>query len=144
MSKNLNNTSRTKSKSKNLDKHISKSVLGSSEKIARAYHLILEEHERLGFTASCIEFPTVFADGKSANECVRGIRKALTYAVATMIESGDTPPESFVEKKRNLQVNIRLNYEEKTLLSSVSRSRGFKGLSDFIRTSVLDHIHCAT
>ncbi len=142
MSKNLKNTSITKSKSRILDKPFSKSVLCRARKYAKNYILVLEEHERLGFTASCVEIPTVFADGKSANKCVEAMRKALTYAIATMIESGDTPPFPSTDKKRVVQVNVRLTYEEKLLLSSKSKSRGFKGLSDFIRTSVLDHIHC--
>jgi predicted RNase H-like HicB family nuclease len=144
MSKNSRNTSKTQGKSKNLGKPFSKLTLKRSQKIAKTYHLVLEEHDRLGFTASCVELPTVFADGKSANECVRTIQKALTYAIATMIELGNTPPKPFSDEKRDAQVNIRLTYEEKVLLSGVSKNRGFRGLSDFVRTSVLDYIRNTT
>ena len=142
MSKNSKNTSKAKGKSVDLDAPFNEVVLGRSEELAKSYHLMLEKHDKLGYTASCVEFPTVFADGKSPDECVSAIQTALTFAVATMIESGDTPPEAFMEEKREVQVNIRLTYKEKVLLSGASKDKGFRGLSDFIRTSVLEHIRC--
>ena len=147
MSKNSKNISKTEKagvKLENLSKPFSQSVLIHAQKISRAYHLILEEHDRLGFTANCVEIPTVFANGQSANECVKAIRKALTYTVATMIESKDATPQPFSDNKRDTQVNVRLTYGEKLLLNSESKKLGFTGLSDFIRTSVLNHIHCKT
>ncbi len=140
MSKNSKNTSKTKSKSETLDAPFNEVVLGRSEELAKAYHLLLEKHDTLGYTATCVELPTVFADGKTPDKCVSSIQKALTYTVATMIELGDTPPEAFMEEKREVQVNIRLTYKEKVLLAGVSKDMGFRGLSDFIRTSVLDYV----
>jgi uncharacterized protein (DUF1778 family) len=39
---------------------------------------------------------------------------------------------------RTQQVNVRLTAEEKALLESRAHSRGFTGLSDFIRAVVID------
>ena len=142
MSKNSKNTSKTKVDKKHLERPFAASVLRSAGKTAKQYHIILERHHELGFTASCVEFPTVFADGQTPDKCVKAIQKALTAAVATMIESGKEPPKPFSAKKRDVQVNVRLTYAEKMALAQASKNHGFKGLSDFIRTSVLDHIHC--
>jgi uncharacterized protein (DUF1778 family) len=35
-------------------------------------------------------------------------------------------------------VNLRLTPEEKALLESRSRTRGFRGVADFVRASVLE------
>ncbi len=143
MFNNLKNMSKTKKGGqKTLDKSFAKSILSQAEKAVHAYHFLLEEHEGLGYTASCAELPTVFGNGKSPDECVRAIKKALAYTIATMLESGQTPPQPFTEKKRDVQVNVRLTYEEKLVLAQASHSHGFKGLSDFVRTCALQHIRC--
>ena len=36
-----------------------------------------------------------------------------------------------------MQVNVRLTPEEKAILESKAKAKGFRGLSDFIRASVL-------
>jgi len=111
-----------------------------AEAIANDYHIILEKNNKLGFVGSSIEMPTVYADGKTPQECFNAVQKALMVAAATMIECGKRPPEPFSAKKRTIQVNIRLNNEEKLLLSNTARRFGFKGLSDFIRMCALEHI----
>lgn len=40
--------------------------------------------------------------------------------------------------KRTTQVNVCLTHEEKSLIASAAAKSGFKGLADFIRTTVLD------
>ena len=64
-------------------------------------------------------------------------REALAVAVATLLEAGDVPPPPASEGKRTEQVNVRLTPEEKLLLEEAARSRGFRGLGDFVRSSAL-------
>jgi uncharacterized protein (DUF1778 family) len=39
--------------------------------------------------------------------------------------------------KRNIQVNVRLTHEDKSMIAAAAKS-GFKDLADFIPTTVLD------
>jgi hypothetical protein len=79
----------------------------------------------------------VFADGNTMEQCCKNTREALILAVATMIECSQNPPSPASEKKRNLQMNIRLTAEEKVKLTRASRSLGFTGVSDFVRYAAL-------
>ncbi len=113
-------------------------LLRRAQSIADAYKLILEQDESGDYVGSALEMPLVMADGKTPNECVRQVRQALAAAVATLLESGQSPPAPASEGRRDQQVNIRLTLEEKRFLEEASRSRSFRGVSDFIRSSVLD------
>jgi len=111
-------------------------VLRRAKKIVVDYRLILEEDAELGYIGSAVEMPTVFADGRTADECVKAIRHALAVAVATMIESGRRPPSS--RGKRSAQVNVRLTPDERFHLQDAAARLGFRGLSDFIRAVALE------
>ena len=54
-----------------------------------------------------------------------------------MIEAGETPPAPARQGVRGEQVNVRLAREEKALLESSARQKGFRGLSDFMRAGAL-------
>jgi predicted RNase H-like HicB family nuclease len=111
-------------------------VLESAKRIAHAYDLILrfEDGEWYG---RALEYPEAMGDGKTVDACVRATRQALMVAVATMLEAGDSPPPPAREGQRSAQVNVRLTPEEKAVLESKAKAKGFRGLSDFIRTAVL-------
>ena len=111
-------------------------VLASAKRIAHAYDLILryEDDEWYGHA---LEYPEAMGDGKTVDACVRATRQALAVALATMLEAGQSPPPPAREDRRSAQVNVRLTPEEKAVLESRARARGFRGLSDFIRTCVL-------
>ena len=64
-------------------------------------------------------------------------REILTTAVAYMLEVGEVPPAAASENKRTEQINIRLTVEEKLLLEERARSKGFRGISDFVRSASL-------
>lgn len=81
--------------------------------------------------------PTVMNHGKSPDACVRATRDILITAVAFMLESGQTPPSPASENKRTEQINVRLTPEEKLLLEETARSKGFRGISDFVRSASL-------
>lgn len=103
--------------------------------IVAGYRLILEPDERLGYISSSIEMPTVFADGRTPDACVKAAREALTVAVAAMLERGATPPTS--RSKRSVQINIRLTPDEKLVLEEAAARMGFKALSDLVRSAAL-------
>lgn len=116
----------------------SPSILQNAREIARDYKLTIEKSEHLGYIGSSIEMPTVFADGDTPDKCYQATQEALTIAVATMLEAGQTPPQAAGFMKRNTQVNVRLTHEEKSMITAAAAKSGFKGLADFIRTTVLD------
>ena len=140
MSRSSKNSSKVAAKSKRLARPFKESVLRKARKIVADYRVTLERNERLGFIGSSVELPTVFADAKTPDECYKATQKALMVAVATMIESGQRPPQPASANKRTEQVNVRLTSEEKILLTNAASSLGFKGISDFIRNSALSRV----
>ena len=111
-------------------------VLKSAERIARAYDLILRCEDGQWY-AHALEYPEAMGDGKTPATCVRATRQALTAGIATMLEAGQSPPPPARGGLRSAQVNVRLTPEEKAVLESKAKANGFRGLSDFIRTTVL-------
>jgi predicted RNase H-like HicB family nuclease len=138
MSKKSRNSSKiNKVRAETLTKPFDKSTLNKAKKIANSYSIVLNPSPRLGFIGTSIELPTVFTDSKTMEQCCKNTREALTITVATMIECGQRPPSPASEKRRNVQVNIRLTAEEKEKLTRNSRNFGFKGVSDFVRYAAL-------
>ena len=128
---------------KGLDRPFEAAVFRRAAKVAAAYRLVLEKDERVGYVGSSVELPTVFADGRTPDACVEAMQQALTVALATMIESGQSPPAPAASGKRNVQVNIRLTTDEKYLLQEAARRLGFKGVSDFVRIAALERTSAA-
>lgn len=126
-----------------IDRPFEASVLNRATKIAGAYRLVLERHDEVGFIGSSVEMPTVFADGPTPDACVEAVHTALCYAVATMLEQGQSPPAPASTGTRNVQVNVRLTADEKFVLQEAARRLGFKGVSDFVRNAALDRTHAA-
>jgi predicted RNase H-like HicB family nuclease len=118
----------------------SAAILHKAQEIARDYRITIEKSDSLGYIGTSIEIPTVFADGKTPGDCYEATQQALTVAVATMLEAGQKPPQPAAAMKRTTQVNVRLTYEEKSMITAAAANSGFKGLADFIRTTVLDRI----
>lgn len=138
MSRNSRGSLKKKVKSERLDQPFEQFVLRKAKQLAGQYRLTLEKNEKLGFIGSSMELPTVFADGPTPEACYEATEAALTVAVATMIECGQTPPQPMSARKRTEQVNVRLTAEEKILLTNAASSFGFKGLSDFLRNIALN------
>src|ERR1700733_5090485 len=74
-------------------------------------------------------------DGKTPQACIQNVRDTLVTAVAGMLEKGEVPPLPASEERRTEQVNIRLSAEEKLALENAASSRGYKGVSDFVRSA---------
>ena len=125
-----------RAKTKDISAPFAKSILAAAGKIVEAYDIVLrrEDDEWYGHA---LEYPEAMGDGSTVEECFAQTRKALVVAVATMLEAGQTPPAPARQNIRTEQVNVRLTPEEKARLESRSRAKGFKGISDYIRASVL-------
>ncbi len=126
----------------NVDAPFDADVLKKARRIAAGYRYILRPSETLGYVGRTLELPLVVADGSTPNVCLRATQFAVETAVATMLERGDTPPES--AGRRTEQINIRLTSEEKVILEEASQRKGFRGLSDFVRAVALAEVGGAT
>ena len=131
--------------SKNLKSTILKSTsferfLKEARKKISNYHIVLEKSKGLGYIGSSLEMPGVFADGRTADKCVKATREALEVAAATMLEKGQNPPIPYIGKKRKFQVNLRVSGDEKSLLLRAAKHFGFGSVSDFVRNCALERI----
>lgn len=137
MSKKLKKPSGRKSRKLPVDRPFAPAILKRAREIAEQYTVILEPDPDLGYLGRGLEFPYAMDDGKTPDECVRNTRQALVAVVATMLEKGQVPPAPATDNLRQEQINIRLTAEEKLLLEEAARSKGFRGVSDFVRTASL-------
>ena len=140
MSKRSKHSSGNGKKTSDLTAPFGAALMRKAREIARSYRITIEKSERLGYIGTAIELPSVFADGRTPGACYDATQEALTVAVATMLEAGRRPPQPAGAMKRNAQVNVRLTYEERSLIATAAANSGFKGLSDYIRNTVLDRI----
>ena len=99
---------------------------------------MLEPDEELGYIGSSIELPTVFADARTPDACVKATREAMTVAVATLLELGRRPPSG--RHQRTQQVNIRLTPDERLALAEAASRLGYKGISEYVRAAALSRI----
>ena len=127
---------KSKSTSAKIDRPFAATVLKRAKAIASRYQVIVwfEDGEYFG---RGLELPGVMADGKTAAACFAATQEAMQFAVATLLEAGQTPPPSASEGQRTEQVNIRVSAEEKLQLESAAKQRGYRGLADFFRAAAL-------
>jgi len=123
-----------------IDRPFDPAILCEARAIADAYHLILH-FEDGEFYGRALEMPHVMNDGKTPDECVKNTRDILTTAIAFLMETGEPVPAPANEAKRTEQVNIRLTPEERLILEETARRRGFRGVSDFVRSVSLASSH---
>jgi hypothetical protein len=114
-------------------------VLADARRIASEYQIIVENEAEQWYGRG-LEMPHVFGDGATPTACIEDTRKALTAAVAYLLEQKRIPPSPAKEKKRTTQVNVRLTAEEKAILETTARRQGFEGLSDFLRAAALQTV----
>jgi len=112
-------------------------TLVRASKLVEQYQVILS-FEDGDWYGRGLEMPQVFADGKTPAECIRNTRAALAGAVAYLLEAGEAIPRPAREGTRTEQVNVRLTPEEKAIIEAKARSKGFVGMSDFIRAAALE------
>ena len=115
-------------------------VLRAARKVLATYTLVIEPDDELAYIGWAKEFPTVFADGSTPEECVASLKFSLESSLSAMLEEGLELPRPISEAKRTQQVNIRLTPYEKQLLMRESAKRGFRGVSDLIRAQTIDKL----
>jgi predicted RNase H-like HicB family nuclease len=120
-----------------IDRPFDPAVLKRAAAIARKYRIVLEPLDDGGYLGTSLEMPGVFGDGRTADECVKTVREALSVGVAYMLEIGEAPPMPADQQVRNKQVNIRLTEAEQIRLKEAATAQGFTDISDFIRTTTL-------
>ena len=113
-----------------------KSILAAAKRIVDAYDIVMrrEEGEWIGHA---LEYPEAIGVGKTVQQCMEETRKSLLVGVASMLEDGQTPPVPARQNVRSEQVNLRLTPEEKAVLESRSRTKGFRGIADYVRAAAL-------
>jgi predicted RNase H-like HicB family nuclease len=125
-----------KKSSKAIDRPFPAELLRKARIVAESYQIILHEEDG-EYYGRAVEMPNVMNDGKTPDQCVKATREILTTAIAYMLESGRVPPPAATENKRTEQINVRVTAEEKLLLEEAARIKGFRGLSDFLRSASL-------
>jgi predicted RNase H-like HicB family nuclease len=128
---------KSKESARAIDRPFPADLLKEASRIAEEYQVILDCEQGRWYGRG-LELPHVFGDGKSVNECVKDTREALSGAVALLLEQGKRPPAPSRAGKRFAQVNVRLTAEEKALLESTAKRKGYSGLSDFIRAVAIE------
>jgi predicted RNase H-like HicB family nuclease len=123
-----------------VDRPFDLKLLRQARDLAVQYRIILEPDDDVGYMGNSVEMPNVWGDGKTPDACVRETREALISVIATMLEKGEVPPLPTREELRDQQINIRVTAREKLILEEHSRSKGFRGISDFIRSTSLSSI----
>ena len=131
---------RTKKKSDPKAFHASQESLASARQALAEYTFLIEPHEELGYVGSAVELPAVMANGTSRDECVANLEFALETALAAMAEAGKPLPDAASSTTRTEQVNIRLTTREKQLLMLESSRRGYRGISDLLRSRMLHEL----
>lgn len=112
-------------------------VWKAARKTAAEYQIIVVQEDGEWYGRG-LEMPNVFADGETVEACIDATREAMAVTVAYLLEAGKTPPSPAQQGLRTQQVNVRLTADEKALLEARARSRGFSGLSDFIRAVAIE------
>ena len=111
-------------------------IQAAAEKIVDAYDIVLRREDDQ-WVGHALEYPEALGVGKTVQQCMEATRESLIAGVGTMLEMGDTPPVAARQNVRSEQVNLRLTPEEKALIESRSRAKGFRGVADYVRTAIL-------
>jgi predicted RNase H-like HicB family nuclease len=132
-------SAKSKKPSRKLDQPFDAEILRRAREIADSYQIIIQSEDG-EYYGRGLEMPYVMNDGKTPDQCVNATREALAVAVAYLLESGKAPPPPASEQTRSEQINIRVTTEEKLLLEEAARSRGFRGISDYVRSASLSNL----
>jgi predicted RNase H-like HicB family nuclease len=124
-----------------IDRPFDRAILKRAREISSQYGFIVRPEPEVGYLARGLELPNVMGDGRTIDRCIRQIRHALLVTTAYLLESGQVPPPPAEESRRHEQINIRVTAEEKALLEEAARSKGFRGISDFVRSTTLAGVH---
>ena len=135
-SKSRNKSKKTKQR---LDRPFSAEVLRQAKAHAVHYRIVIEPNDEVGYLGRVLEMPSIMADGLSPQECYDQTTEAAIGAVALLLEQGQSPPAPASNQKRTAQINVRVTEDERIRLEDAARRLGFRGVSDFVRTSALSN-----
>jgi predicted RNase H-like HicB family nuclease len=123
-----------------IDRPFDPAILRRAREIANQYKIILEPDPEEIFIGRALEMPLCIGTGKTADACVRDTRELAVSALATMLEMGEVPPAPAMQGLRREQNNNRVTPEERLALEEAARRRGFRGISDFVRSTTLSNV----
>lgn len=126
-----------KPKGKRMNRPFAAEVMAQAREAAAKYQIVVQCEDGEWYGRG-LEMPHVFGDGRTAEECIVDTRNALVGAAAFLIEQGRRLPNPAANGRRTEQVNVRLSSDEKALLEASAKSKGFTGLSDFIRAVAVE------
>jgi len=120
-----------------IDRPFAPDVLSEAERVASTYAYVIEPNtEDGGFVGYTLELPLVLGDGLTGLKCIASVHEATVFALATMLENRQAPPEG-ATSPRSEQVNIRLTSMERLRIDHAARRAGFRSVSDFVRSAAL-------
>jgi predicted RNase H-like HicB family nuclease len=114
-------------------------VLRRARQIAEQYSIVIRREDG-EYYGQALELPGAMNDGKTPAECLQNTIDIVTTTVATVLEAGEIPPLPTSDERRDEQVNVRLTKLEKLTFEEAARSRGFRGLSDFMRAATMSSV----
>lgn len=123
-------------KQPSVDRPFDADLLRRAGEIANQYQIILQ-YEDGEYYGRALEMPGVMNHGRTPDACVANTRDILQTTIAHMLETGQTPPPPASEGRRSEQINVRVTPEEKLRLEEIARRKGFRGVSDFVRSASL-------
>jgi len=130
---------KSRNRSAKVDRPFDPAVLERARKIAEQYRIIIR-HEDGAYFGQALELPGAMNDGKNPAECLENTIEIVTTTIATMLELGEIPPLPASDERRDEQVNVRLTKLEKVTFEEAARSRGFRGISEFMRAATLSSV----
>jgi predicted RNase H-like HicB family nuclease len=136
---NRSTSARSRSNSAKIDRPFEPVLLDRARRIAEQYRIILR-HEGGEYYGQALELPGAMNDGKTPDECLENTFDIVTTTIATMLERGEIPPLPTSDERRDEQVNVRLSKLEKLTFEEAAKSRGFRGLSDFMRAATMSSV----
>lgn len=136
---NPSTTVKSKSRSAKIDRPFDPDLLKRASQIAEGYRIIVR-FEQGEYYGQALELPGAMNDGKTPAQCIENTIEMVTTAIAALLEQGHIPPLPASDERRDEQVNVRLSKLEKAIFEETARSRGFRGLSDFMRAATLSSV----
>jgi predicted RNase H-like HicB family nuclease len=130
---------KSRNKSAKVDRPFDPAVLKRAREIAGTYRIVIRREDDIYF-GEPLELPGVMNDGKTPGECIENTIDIATTTIATMLEHGEIPPLPSSDERRDEQVNVRLSKLEKLTFEEAARARGFRGLSDFMRSATMTSV----
>jgi predicted RNase H-like HicB family nuclease len=127
---------KSKSSKKDLNRPFDPKILRQAAEIAEKYQMVIWKEDNY-YYGHGVELPRSFGGGKTVGACVAETRQAFVVTVATILEDGEAPPPAAVEEIRTEQINVRLTAREKLQLEAAAKQKGFRGVSDYVRSAAL-------